>query len=544
MEDKIWWKEEIAYQIYPQSFKDSNNDGIGDINGIISKLDYLKDLGITLIWISPIYCSPMDDNGYDISDYYDINPIYGTMKDVENLLEKAKQHNIKIIFDLVLNHTSDEHVWFQTALKDPKSKYRNYYYFKEGKDHKPPNNWRSCFGGSVWEEIGDSNIFYLHCFSKKQPDLNWENPEMRNDLYKMINWWLDKGLSGFRIDAINFIKKNLDFPNGVPDGEDGLCQLTKYSVDQPGLEILYQDLKKNTFAKHDCTTVCESWHVPYEHLYNYIGKSGCFSIMFDFNYTEIDIENGQWYKKRNWTFQELINGIHKSQLEIQKVGWQAPFWENHDIPRSLSKYFGNRSYENATLLAGILLFLRGTPFIFQGQEIGMINNERKNIDEFKDISTKGQYSQIKMAGFSEEEAIKICNRKSRDNARTPIPWNDGKYGGFSENEPWIKMNENYKTINVEKDMKEKKSVFKFYKKVIELRKKYKDIFAYGKYEKIECDKDVIGYKRVNGEDKMIVFGNFSNEEKEYSIKPTKDVICSNNEVKEKLLPYQFILFKE
>ena len=544
MEEKIWWKEEIAYQIYPQSFKDSNNDGIGDINGIISKLEYLKNLGITLIWICPIYSSPMDDNGYDISDYYNINPNYGTLKDVENLLEQSKKYNIKIIFDLVLNHTSDEHTWFKNAIKNPNSKYRNYYYFKEGKNHKPPNNWRSAFGGSAWEEIENTNIFYLHLFSKKQPDLNWENSEMRNDLYKMINWWLKKGLSGFRIDAINNIKKNLNFPDGIPDGEDGLCQFTKFCTDQPGLEIFFQDLKKNTFEKFNCMTVCESWNVPYEHLNKYIGKNGGFSMMFDFNYINIDTENGIWCKKRNWNFDELINDIHNSQLQIQKIGWSAPFWENHDFPRSLNKYLNGRSYEKATLLAGIFIFLRGTPFIYQGEEIGMINCERKNINDFDDICTKGQFLHAKKEGYSDEEALKICNEKSRDNARVPMAWNDKKYGGFSENEPWIKMDENYKIINVEKEMREKKSIFNFYKEIIQLRKKYVDIFVYGRYEKIDCENDVIGYKRVNGEECMVVFGNFSNEERGYSIKPTKNVICSNNEVKEKLLPYQFILFKE
>ena len=536
-----WWKYAVAYQIYPRSFKDSNNDGIGDIPGIISKLDYLKDLGIDLIWFSPMYSSPMDDNGYDISDYYNTNPEFGTQEDVFKLLEETKKRGIKVMFDLVLNHTSDDHPWFKEALKNPNSPYRNFYYFKEGKDHKPPTNWRSMFGGSVWQEIDNSNIFYLHCFSKRQPDLNWENEDMRKELYKMINWWLDKGVAGFRVDAISFIKKNLDFPNGEPDGADGLCYCQKFTVNQPGIEVFYEDLRKNAFSK--CATVSEAYGTTYDKLGIYIGKNGCFSMMFDFNFSNIDVENGTFCKKRKWTYQELIDGINKSQLEIQKVGWQAPFWENHDQPRVMSKFMGGKSDEKAKLLAGVYLFLRGTPFIYQGQELGMINCERKSVDEFDDINTKGEYKIAIGEGYSKEEAMKFCNDRSRDNARTPMPWNDKEYGGFSEHKPWIAMTETYKDNNVEKELSDPNSVLNFYKKTIKVKKEHPEAFVEGKYEKVDCEKDVYGYKRVSDKETMVVFGNFSGEEKEFPIKP-KDVILSNKEVKDKLLPYQFVLFKE
>ena len=536
-----WWKYAVAYQVYPRSFKDSNNDGIGDIPGIISKLDYLKDLGIDLIWFCPMYASPLDDNGYDISDYYNIHPDYGTIDDVFKLLEETKKRGMKVMFDLVLNHTSDEHPWFQAALKDPNSPYRNYYYFKEGTNHEAPTNWRSVFGGSVWQEIGDTNVFYLHSFSKRQPDLNWENEDMRKELYTMINWWLEKGLGGFRVDAINFIKKNLDWPNGEPDGADGLCYCQKFTVDQPGIEVFYEELHKNAFTK--CATVSEAVGTPYDQLDKYIGTNGCFSMIFDFNYTNLDVENETYCKKRNFTYQELIDGVNKSQIEIQKVGWCAPFWENHDQPRVMSKYMGGKSDEKAKLLAGVYLFLRGTPFIYQGQELGMINAVRKSIDEFNDVSARGQYNISLGEGFTPEQALQFCNERSRDNVRTPMPWNDGKYAGFSEHEPWLALTETYKEINVEKELSDPNSVLNFYKTAIKIKKENPEIFVEGKYEKIDCEKDVIGYKRVSEKETFVVLGSFSGEEKNFPVQP-KNVVLSNMEVKEKLLPYQFILFKE
>ena len=375
-----WWKKEIAYQIYPRSFKDSNNDGIGDIRGIIEKLDYFEDLGVTLLWLCPIYKSPMDDNGYDISDYYDINPEFGTMADLEELIEKAKNKGIKIIMDLVINHSSDEHAWFQEALKDPNSPYHDYYIFKSSKDGKEPNNWRSVFGGSVWQKVEGRDEYYFHAFSKKQPDLNWENPTLRKELYKMINWWLDKGIAGFRVDAINFIKKDQRYLDGPVDGQDGLSACFAYSRNQPGIEVFFDELKKETFEKHNCMTVAEAVGVQYKDLGIFIGEQGCFSMMFDFNYCNFDIsEDEEWFKRNDWTVKQFKELLFTSQREVQKLGWIASFLENHDQPRAIDKFVldkKNHNYYSKTMLAGMFFNLRGTPFIYQGEEIGMENFER------------------------------------------------------------------------------------------------------------------------------------------------------------------------
>ena len=334
-----WWKKEVAYQIYPKSFKDSNGDGIGDLRGIIEKLDYLEDLGVTLLWLCPIYKSPMDDNGYDISDYYDINPEFGTMADLEELIEKAKAKGIKIIMDLVINHSSDEHAWFQEALKDPNSPYHDYYIFKSSKDGKEPNNWRSVFGGSVWQKVEGRDEYYFHAFSKKQPDLNWENPTLRQELYKMINWWLDKGIAGFRVDAINFIKKDQRYLDGPVDGQDGLSACFAYSRNQPGIEVFFDELKKETFEKHNCMTVAEAVGVQYKDLGIFIGEQGCFSMMFDFNYCNFDIsEDEEWFKRQDWTTKQFKELLFTSQREVQKLGWIASFLENHDQPRAIDKF--------------------------------------------------------------------------------------------------------------------------------------------------------------------------------------------------------------
>ena len=350
-----WWKNEIAYQIYPRSFKDTNHDGIGDIKGITEKLDYLENLGVTLLWLCPIYKSPMDDNGYDISDYYDINPEFGTMQDLEELIQEAKKKNIKIIMDLVINHTSDEHPWFKEAIVNPDSPYRDYYIFKSAKDGKEPTNWRSVFGGSVWKKVEGTNDYYFHAFSQRQPDLNWENPQMRQDLYKMINWWLEKGIAGFRVDAINFIKKDQRYQDGPVDGTDGLSACFAFSRNQPGIEKFFEEMKRETFAKHNCMTVAEAVGVNYPDLGIFIGEQGCFSMMFDFNYSNFDIgEDEEWFKRKTWTPKEYRELLFTGQREIQKIGWVASFLENHDQPRSIDKLIVNeedRNYYSKTMLA-------------------------------------------------------------------------------------------------------------------------------------------------------------------------------------------------
>ena len=370
--DKKWWKKEVGYQIYPRSFYDSNNDGIGDLNGITEKLDYLKNLGITLIWVCPIFKSPMDDNGYDISDYYDVNPEFGTKEDLEKLIAEAEKRGIKVILDLVINHTSDEHEWFLEALKNPESKYRNYYIFKRGENGLPPTNWRSHFGGSAWEKVegeADENgneMYYLHLFTKKQPDLNWENPEVRKELYEMVNYWLEKGIAGFRVDAINSIKKDARYLDLPVDGADGMAHNVEYTLNQPGIEEFLSELAKETFKKYNAMTVAETPMLEYERYNDFIGEDGFFSMIFDFSYSDLDMtKGGFYYSLRDIPTVELRDKIFESQLSQQKYGWGAPFLENHDLPRSLNKFFGKKANEaNAKLLANVFFFLaRNTVYL-------------------------------------------------------------------------------------------------------------------------------------------------------------------------------------
>lgn len=509
-----WWQKEVVYQIYPKSFYDSNNDGIGDINGITSKLDYLKNLGVTMLWICPIFKSPMDDNGYDISDYFDLAEEFGTMEDLKNLITKAKEKNIKIILDLVINHTSDEHKWFQEALKNPTSKYHDFYIFK--KSDKQPNNWRSVFGGSVWEKVEGRDEYYFHAFGKKQPDLNWENPEVRKTLYDMVNKWLEFGIAGFRVDAITFIKKDLSFKDAEIDGVDGLAKCTKTCRNQPGIKIFLDELNQNCFKKFDCMTVAEAPGVDYEELNDFIGKDGFFSMIFDFKAADLDVASGsEWFKRVPWTIKNLNDKIMNYQVAVQKFGWAANFIENHDQPRATTKYLLEHA-ENpdaVKMLGAMYFFLRGTPYIYQGQELGMINFKRSSIDEFNDISSIDQYYRAINEGFSEKEALYFINLRSRDNTRTPFPWNASKNGGFSSNEKiWLPMTETFKYINAEKQINDKESVFSFYKNMIDFRQnsKYSDCLIYGNIRPLETNENIIGYTREYEDKNILCLFNFSN----------------------------------
>lgn len=533
---KTWWKEEVVYQIYPKSFYDANKDGIGDVRGIIEKLPYLYDLGITMLWLCPIYASPMDDNGYDISDYKAIHPMFGTMKDVEELIEKAKKFNIKLIMDLVINHTSDEHAWFQEALRDPTSPYRQYYIFKEGRDGKEPTNWRSVFGGNVWEKVpNEKNMYYFHAFQKKQPCLNWENKEMRKEIYAMVNWWLDKGIAGFRVDAINFIKKNQDFPMGEVDGADGLANGFAYCRNQPGIEVFLKELKEQTFAKHDCVTVAEAYDVAYKDLGMYIDEvDGAFSMMFDFSYSNFDIgDHEEWFIRKDWTVQQFKKMILHSQMEIQKLGWAAIFLENHDQPRSITKLLPNeqdRCYESITMIAGMYFFMRGVPFIYQGEEIGMDNCERSSIEEFDDCSSRSQYERAINEGFSKEEAMHFVNLRSRDQARTPMQWSDEVYAGFSTKMPWLALNPSYKEVNVEKQMQDPHSILNFYKAMINLRQHsaYRDIFIYGQIQPIQtADENILAYERIYEGEHIRVYCNFQNQPTKALVKKEEKIVFQN-----------------
>ena len=501
------------------------------MNGITEKLDYLKNLGITLIWVCPIFKSPMDDNGYDISDYYDVNPEFGTKEDLEKLIAEAEKRGIKVILDLVINHTSDEHEWFLEALKNPESKYRNYYIFKRGENGLPPTNWRSHFGGSAWEKVegeADENgneMYYLHLFTKKQPDLNWENPEVRKELYKMVNYWLEKGIAGFRVDAINSIKKDARYLDLPVDGADGMAYNVEYTLNQPGIEEFLSELAKETFKKYNAMTVAETPMLKYERYNDFIGDDGFFTMIFDFSYTDLDmIKDGFYYSLRDIPTIELRDAIFESQLTQQKYGWGAPFFENHDLPRSLNKFFGEKANEtNAKLLANVFFFLRGTPFIYQGQEIGMDNVVRNDISEFDDIASKDQYQRALGEGFSSEEALYFVNKRSRDNSRTPMQWGNSKNAGFSKDEnskSWIKLTGSQATTNVVDQINDKDSIFSHYKKMIDLRQngKYSDCLTFSDFISVPLENEkIIAYVRKYGNQKVLCISNFSELKQEVKL---------------------------
>ncbi|MHD0397798.1 glycoside hydrolase family 13 protein [Staphylococcus simulans] len=556
--DTKWWQKEIIYQIYPRSFKDSNHDGIGDINGITEKLPYLKKLGITMIWICPIYKSPMVDNGYDISDYNDVNPEFGNLEDLDRLFEEANKVDIKIMLDLVINHTSSEHSWFKQAIQHPDSKYRNYYIFKEGVNGQPPNNWRSIFGGSVWEKVPNENMYYLHVFDKTQPDLNFENPELRQEIYDMINGWLQKGLAGFRIDSITFLKKDQDYQSLPADGADGLVTCKYKTRNRPGIETFLHELKEQTFEKFDCVTVGEAPGVEYKDLDQFIGKNGYFSMIFDFKYADIDVESGSdWFKRTNWATKAFKNLLFNSQEAIQQNGWGANFIENHDQPRAVSKFIKNSNYQGylgASALGILYFFLRGTPFIYQGQEIGMTNFVRESIDEFNDLSSIDNYERAIEEGYSKQEALNFVNLRSRDNTRTPMQWDASSFAGFSSHEPWLALNENYKAINVQSQLSDSNSLLNLYKKMIELRNHspYSNTLIYGSFEADYSTNDnVISYYRTTDKEKIKVVVNLSDENDVIDMKSNHYTILLHNyddlEVRDKkimLKPYEAIVILE
>lgn len=480
-----WWHDKVVYQIYPKSFYDTNGDGIGDLRGIIAKLDYLKELGIDLVWISPVYKSPFVDQGYDISDYYGIAPEFGTMEDFDELLAEAKKRGISIVMDLVINHCSDQHEWFQKALADPEGKYGDYFYFREGKDGKAPSNYRSYFGGSCWEPVPGTDKYYFHAFAKEQPDLNWENPQMRQELYDMINWWLDKGLAGFRIDAIINIKKNVEFPELEPDGPDGLAGYHLAVEQTSGVGELLEDLKHNTFEKYDAFTVGEVFNMHDGELPEFIGEDGHFSTIFDFSAHCLTEGERGWYDAPELDFKAWRKAIVESQLEVQEIGFKANIIENHDEPRGVSRFLPEyaRNEAGTKMLGTVSLLLRGIPFLYQGQEIGMQNCVWESPEEWDDISTKDQYKTARGAGLSRDEALQVCARMSRDNARTPMQWSGDSNAGFTTGTPWMKANPNCSEINVESQQRDAGSVLHYYQKLIALRKseEYKEVFTYGQF---------------------------------------------------------------
>ena len=529
---KKWWQDKVAYQIYPKSFYDTNGDGIGDLPGIIEKLDYLKDLGVDIIWLSPCYRSPLADQGYDISDYYDIDPRFGTMEDMDRLIAEAKKRGMYILMDLVVNHCSDEHEWFKKACQDPDGKYGNFFYLRDKKEDELPTNWRSYFGGPVWEDLPGTNKQYLHVFHKKQPDLNWENPELREEVYKNINWWLDKGLGGFRIDAIINIKKALPMHNYEPDREDGLCYIGKMLEEATGIGEFLGEMRDRTFKPHDAFSVGEVFNAKDEELPDFIGDNGYFSSMFDFNETIFGGSEKGWYDCKEITPDDYKRCCFETQAKMGNFGFVSNIIENHDEPRGVSHYIpeGDCCNTSKKMLAALNFMLRGLPFIYQGQELGMENVPFKSIDEVDDISTLDEYKVALDAGLAPDAALKAVARRSRDNARTPMQWSDGKNAGFTTGTPWLRVNPNYTAINVEKEAQDPDSVLNFYKKLIALRKdpEYKETVVYGALEPfMEERHNLMAYYR-KWDKTLLVVGNYQWDEQEIELPGACKKVLINN----------------
>ena len=509
---QAWWKESVVYQIYPRSFKDSNGDGIGDIQGVISKLDYLQDLGVDVIWICPIYRSPNDDNGYDISDFQEIMPEFGNMADFDHLLTELHNRDMKLMMDLVINHTSDEHPWFIESKSSKDNPYRDYYIWHPGKEGQEPNNWASIFEGSAWELDRETNEYYMHVFSRKQPDLNWENPHVRNELYNMINWWLDKGIDGFRIDAISHIKK----VPGYPDVENPLKRNYAPSMDghrnREGIQVFLEELRNETFDHYDIMTVGEANGVTVEEADEWVGEeNGKFNMIFQFEH------NNLWQKGKDngLDIHELKRVFTRWQTGLHPNGWNALFLENHDLPRSVSVWGNDEKYHNESskCLATLYFFMQGTPFIYQGQEIGMTNVQFESIEDYDDVAIKNLYAHEIKEGKSHQEIMEGIWKSGRDNSRTPMQWSNEKNAGFTDSdETWLKVNPNYKAINVKESITDRHSIYHFYKNLIKLRKNH-PVFIYGKYELILPEHDrIFAYTRSLDDEIMLVITNLFAEE--------------------------------
>lgn len=496
--EKKWWKDTVVYQIYPRSFQDSNGDGIGDIRGIIQRLPYLEELGVGALWLSPVCRSPQDDNGYDISDYQDIDPMFGTLDDMEELIQKAKECGIRIIMDLVLNHTSDEHRWFREARKSKDNPYHDYYVWRDGKESKLPNDMESVFGGPAWEWVPELGQYYFHQFSVKQPDLNWENPKVRREIYDMILWWMDKGVGGFRLDVIDQIAKEPDL---------------KITNNGPRLHEFIRELSKETFQKGDLITVGEAWGADTDRAKLYSNPDGSeFSMVFQFEHIGLDQQEG----KTKWDlsplpFVKLKKTLAKWQTELAGQGWNSLFWNNHDLPRIVSRWGNDGKYrvESAKMLASVLHGMQGTPYIYQGEELGMTNVHFDDISQYKDIETLHMYKERMEEGYSEEEVMASIYAKGRDNARTPMQWDESRHAGFTKGTPWIAVNPNYREINAAREMADPDSVFRYYQKLIRLRKEY-PVFADGVFSLLlEEDEQIFAYTRTDEESELLVWANFT-----------------------------------
>ena len=528
--EKDWWKGKVAYQIYPKSFKDSNGDGVGDLKGITEKLDYLQDLGIDILWLSPVYKSPFIDQGYDISDYYAIDPLFGTMEDMEELIAEGKKRGISIIMDLVVNHCSSHHEWFQKALADPDGPYADYFYFIES--DKEPNNWESYFGGSVWEPVPGTNKYYLHSFHKDQPDLNWQNPVLREEIYTMINWWLDKGIAGFRIDAIINIKKDLEWRSLPSDRKNGLVPVPKSLVNAQPIEPFLQELKERTFAKYNAFTVGEVFNETDEELHFFIGKDGVFSSIFDFKQTMLGQEGKGWFDHSLPTADQLKESIFQAHERADSIGVLSTIIENHDEPRGVSHYIAEGPVNDTSkkALGTIQVLRKGIPFIYQGQEIGMENQVFESVEDFDDIATINGYHVAKEAGLSEEEALAAIANYSRDNARTPMQWSAEPGLGFSDGPAWLISPKPDYSINVEDQEKDPDSILNYYRQLTALYRHplYGNTIRFGDMIPAYRDREnIIAFER-RGDKRLLVISNFQNRQATLELPaPIKTVVLNN-----------------
>lgn len=533
--EKRWWKESVVYQIYPRSFCDSNGDGIGDLNGITGKLDYLKELGIDVIWLSPVYKSPNDDNGYDISDYQAIMDEFGTMEDFDRMLATAHEKGIKIMMDLVVNHTSDEHKWFIESRKSTDNPYRDYYIWRPAKeDGSLPNNWGSCFSGPAWEYDKTTDMYFLHLFSKKQPDLNWDNPAVRQDVFDMMNWWLKKEVDGFRMDVISLISKE----PGLPDKETGINGYATFNVSANGPHVheYLQEMRQKALNNADTITVGECSGVTLEEAKKYARSDEKeLNMVFQFEHMDVDSDEkaGKW-TTRKMDLRNLKKILTRWQKGLQDIAWNSLYWENHDQPRSVSR-FGNDSDEyreiSAKMLATCIHMMQGTPYVYQGEELGMTNCPFNTLDNFRDLESINAFHELTEQGkMTEEDMMAAIGYKGRDNARTPMQWDDSAYAGFSTTNPWIMVNPNYTKINAKDQVNREDSVFKYYQKLIKLRHE-SELIVYGTYDLIlDDDKDIYAYIRTLGDEKLIVYCNFSENTREVELPEefvNKKVLISN-----------------
>ncbi len=530
-----WWKTAVVYQIYPKSFQDSNGDGIGDIQGIIRRLDYLKDLGVDALWISPMYCSPQDDNGYDISDYQNVDPMFGTMEDMEELFREAKKRDIRILMDLVLNHTSDEHPWFQEAKKSRENPYHDYYVWRDGTEGILPNDMKAVFGGPAWEWVPEIGQYYFHQFSVKQPDLNWENPKVRREIYDMILWWMEKGAGGFRLDVIDQIAK-------VPE--------LKITNNGPRLHEFIREMSRETFQKGDLLTVGEAWGANTENAKLYSNPDGSeFSMVFQFEHVMLDQqEGGEKWDLASLPFVSLKKNLAKWQDSLYGCGWNSLFWDNHDLPRIVSRWGDDEKYrtESAKMLATVLHGMQGTPYVYQGEELGMTNVRFERIEDYRDLEILNMYRERLAKGYPREDVMASIYAKGRDNARTPMQWNDTENAGFTTGSPWIAVNSNYRQINMEQEQKDPESVLNYYRKLIHLRKE-EPIFVDGKFELLlPEDEQIFAYTRTGKEEQMLVCVNFSGTSAHCSLlsrwKDARELIHNYpGEVQEELKPYEAVI---